>query len=164
MIACLDTHYLVWGIQHRARESQRDMIDKASAFLDYLEEQKAKILIPTPVLWEFLNRIPSQRHQEIVGLIQRSWRIAPFDAMAAMIAAELWSGLAPSTPGEPGERTRMKVDLQIIATAIRYGANVVYSEEERMRDYARGRIPVMRMPEIPFQSLLFHERASSGHS
>lgn len=162
MTACLDTHYLIWGVQRQAKDSQHDMVERTRAFLCYLEKQRVRIIIPAPVLWEFLSGIPPERRPDTLELLQRSWRIVPFDAMAAVIAADLWSGL-PSPPSmDPGERVRMKVDLQIIATAIRHGADIVFSEEKRMRGYAQGRIEVSEMVAIPVQSLLFREQAQ-GH-
>jgi hypothetical protein len=57
MIVCLDTCILVWGVQGAAASNNAAKPAQARALLQQLETEKATIIIPAPVVFEFLLRV-----------------------------------------------------------------------------------------------------------
>ncbi len=164
-VVCLDTHILVWGIRREATQGQEDYIPHARFLLQKLNDENAKIIIPSIVLAEFLVRCPEDKVNDIIGLFERSFRVVPFNTIAARKAAELWRDKLPALLEEikafPDEcnktRQLLKVDCQIVATALAYNANVIYSNDSGMKKIGKGLIKVVSLDEVPFQPELFRE-------
>lgn len=57
-LACIDNHILIWGVRKHATPGQEAMLDMTAAFLAWLDRQKIKVVVPAPVLYEFLNNSP----------------------------------------------------------------------------------------------------------
>lgn len=58
MVVCLDTMILVWGIQQVCTDGRRDRVPRACALFKQLEGEGARLLIPAPVLAEYLVGVP----------------------------------------------------------------------------------------------------------
>lgn len=153
--ACLDNHILIWGIRGIATPGQEAMINRAQGLFEDLDAADADILVPAVVVAEFLAGVPKPQHVGLIEVLNRRFQIAPFDVRTAAIAAELWREAAERNPHLrqqiqeifPGtERTKVKADLMILATALARGADVLYTHDGPLKTAAAGRIEVRELP------------------
>lgn len=158
MLVCIDTPLLVWGIQGAASTGNEDKVPKTKALFDYFTREHVEVVVPAPVLAEFLVKFQDETHDEVIRIIGRQFRIAPFDAKAASVAASLWRDCIPILEGEldfsPRETLRqvLKVDAQIVATALSCGCKMIYAEDKHIRAIAsKVNLPVSPLPGIPEQ-------------
>ncbi|MBL0129276.1 MAG: PIN domain-containing protein [Flavobacteriales bacterium] len=163
-VICLDSQVVVWGIKGEAEPGQEAKIGRAKALLALLAEEKAIIIIPAPVLSEILMRVPAAEHGKIVNFITARFRVPPFDAAAAAIAAQIRQKLM--SEGEfkkiqkSSTREVVKFDIQIIAIAKLHGAKTIYSEDRGLKNAAEGwggGVKVSAMPNVGVQVPMFHE-------
>lgn len=150
-IVCLDNHVLIWGIKRQAIPDQQHMIERTRTFLQKLQDEGVTVVIPTVVLAEFLNHIPTEHHPNIIQQLSKSFVLAPFDAKTASLFSDIWkkkhgNGAIPTKP-----REGLKVDTQIVAVALANQASVIYSEDKDIRNFANGLIEVRDIPAIPTQ-------------
>ncbi len=165
---CLDNNILIWGVRSKASKGQEDCINRAVSLFGELDEMGARIIIPTPVLAEFLTYSPVHRHAEITASLERHFQLTPFDGYAATVAARLWRELAekPRTWHDelhaevPGiTRARIKYDIQILATAMARHTDILYTHDKGLTKLAKGRIDVRQLPSLPpKQEDLFKEQ------
>lgn len=140
-LIAIDTQILVWGVQGRSHSTQKGMIARAKAYFDELVKKDARIIIPTPVAWEYVCWFPIAEQNEQWAILSRRFRLAPFDLRAAQIAAVIErqrlngkvSKKAKRSPTEAeiGDLTRqqVKVDVQILAIAIAVGAESIITDD-----------------------------------
>lgn len=161
-VVCLDSHIVVWGIKSEAEQGQEPKIGRAQELLRILTDEKAIILIPAPVLSEILLRVPPEEHGRVTNMITARFRVPPFDAACAAIAAQIRQRLL--SEGEfkkiqaTSTREAIKFDIQILAIAKLHGAKTVYSEDRGLANAAKvlgGAVRVSPMPPIGPQGTLF---------
>ncbi|MGI9952323.1 PIN domain-containing protein [Moorellaceae bacterium AZ2] len=158
MIVCLDTHILIWGIRGEAKAGQEFQIVRTKSLLKKLEEERHRIIIPSPVLAEFLLGVPYDRYAAIMSVLNK-FIIAPFDAKAAFEFARLWKNknkgrsLAEEVRLALNGRGReaIKVDCQIVSIALSRGVDVIYSHDEGVKHFAEGEIRVLEVPPAEIQ-------------
>ena len=116
-------------------------------------DKKARILIPAPVLTEFLVGLPPAiRNPRILTDL---FAVASYDAHCAHIAADLQANLdlmkrIRQTSQIP--RQCLKVDTMIVATAIAYKSTSIYTHNmKHFHDIAQGRIIVQDIETMPTQ-------------
>jgi rRNA-processing protein FCF1 len=104
------------------------------ARVDYLIKSlgktKQRVLIPTPVIAEYLVRAGLDRDKRLDQLIgSRVFVVAPFDIRAAVECAAIEDGDYARARAVPESETKAKVkfDRQIIATAIARGVSMIYT-------------------------------------
>jgi predicted nucleic acid-binding protein len=103
--------------------------------LSRLAKKRERILIPTPVLGEVLVHSGNARAQHVQILKKAArFRIAPFDEVAAIQAAEalekdLKDGFTIKS-GAKSERAVIKVDRQIVQIAKIEQVRFIYSNDE----------------------------------
>lgn len=156
MIVCLDPHVLVWGVRCYADEGQEEMVPRAQKLLEQLEKEKATIIVPAPVVAEYLLGVPPERQPEVHEALAKRFAIAPFDAAAAALFAEIWyrrnGGRSVSEEMRFGldctSKHVLKVDCQIVAIARSRKANVIYSHDEGVRKFAGNEIEVRAIPPL----------------
>lgn len=133
-----------------------DCSARVQHLIDVLTQKKERVLIPTPVLAEYLVRAGKEkdlRLQEFMG--SRAFRVAPFDVRAAAECALLFdrdlnSGktLDPTTT-----KAKVKFDRQIVAIAKVQGAERIYTGDNGLAACANanGIDPVMtwEIPTVP---------------
>jgi predicted nucleic acid-binding protein len=152
---CLDTMLLIWGVQGVARPEQQSMTDQTRRFLRALSENQETVILPTPVVTEYIQAFPAPARIEQLEFLVETFQIVPFDLPAAGLAAEL--AYEARNVARPATVTRqsMKADTQILATAIVHGAReIVTDEQELFGRLAGGRIKVSAVPSIPEQTFL----------
>ncbi len=119
-----------------------------------LDRERKKLIIPTPALSEFLARA-GRAAPKILEQLNNSarFRIVPFDERAAIEAAlatyEAFE--AGNKKGDsPSSWSKIKFDRQIVAIAKVENAEVIYSDDEDVRKFAKNYgIRVIGVSELP---------------
>ncbi|HHY38833.1 MAG TPA: type II toxin-antitoxin system VapC family toxin [Clostridia bacterium] len=169
MIVCLDTHVLIWGIREEAESGQERMIQRTKAFLSELEREKHTVIIPAPVVMEFLLGVPLERHPDVLESLQKRFRVIPFDVVAASFASEIWltqfkGRTIPDSwrlANPDITKAMLKVDIQLIGIALSRRAEVIYSNDTRMKKLAADRIKVEEVPVMTRQLAISEIAAAS---
>ena len=52
-------------------------------------------------------------------------------------------------------REKMKADFMVVATALAYNANVIYSNDKEVISYSKGLIPANNLPKLPESTIGF---------
>lgn len=152
MVVCIDTHILIWGIQKRSKPSQADMIERTINFLNWLENEQQTVIVPPPVLSEFLMKIPQRDHDRITREIQSRFIVPPFDAITAAMHARIWQTNSNNgLHSENDDRERIKTDSLIVAVAVVSKAKILYSEDTGLQKLAKGFIETRGIPIVPRQ-------------
>lgn len=161
MKVCLDNHILIWGVRGEFSEGQADMVPRTQALLEDLENSRAIIYIPAPVITEYLLGVDPERHPETLEKLSRRFSIANQDVVSAQRAAELWlkrNGGRRQLSAELREaangasRQVLKVDCQIVGIALAKRADVIYTHDPGIKAFADGMIRVSEVP-IPQTNL-----------
>ena len=163
-LICVNNHLLIWGVRNEATKGQEDMVAKAVRYINFLDEQKDDILVPSVVLAEFLAGVPDERSAAVLAVMEKRFKIAPFDTPAAVIAARIWRKMKLENPAlldelkQAGDsRTKIKADIQIIATAVARKAAQIISHDAGLQKLAIGLIDAVPIPDIPTQGSLFDD-------
>jgi predicted nucleic acid-binding protein len=157
----IDSQIFVWGIKGQASESQEHRIEEARNFIDWLSSNDFKILLPTPLMAELLSAVPKSEQGPIKSLFDKSFIIAPFDAIAAEKCGELINLCLKDEKNieykkvHSVPRNEIKFDCMLIAIAITRMAKKVYSNDPHLKKFANGQIEVLDMPIVPVQQKLF---------
>jgi predicted nucleic acid-binding protein len=150
-LIAIDTVVLVLAL--RPDDPNDPRAAQAAALLASLDQQET-ILIPAPVLTEFLYKYTPDKRGAVLAELGTWAVIQAFDAKAAAIAANL----NPPPAAERNEpRQCVKTDVFIIATAIAHGASCIYTDNIKdFRAIAQNLIDVRTLPEyqpeLPFES------------
>ncbi|NOY42802.1 MAG: type II toxin-antitoxin system VapC family toxin [Planctomycetes bacterium] len=159
MIA-LDTNVLVWGIRKVSCPTRPDLIDRCVQLIRDHKARHIEIMIPSIVLAEFLTGQDPVSQRSVKEIIGKAFFIAPFDAKAAVIAAELFDKQEFDAAKQESEvgRQCLKADYKILATAIAHGASAIYANDQHFIKFADGKIVVRDIPLMPrAQKELFKE-------
>jgi predicted nucleic acid-binding protein len=135
------------------------MVDLTDRFLRSLKDQNEILMIPTPVLAEYLQGFPDPRERTSqLEALQRFCFIPSFDVPSAYLAAELSQSPEAQALAREGDRQALKTDVQIIATAITHQAErIVTGNVKEFRQIAKGKIPISEVPEVELQTELDYE-------
>lgn len=109
--------------------------------LKQLSDSKTRILIPTPVLSEFLVKAGPNKHEylnEFLG--SYSFVVGPFDERAAIELAMLEDNDLKSGKKLDNKTTKAKIkfDRQILSIAKVQGASVIYTDDNNMAKLAKS--------------------------
>lgn len=124
--------------------------------IDNLSKKKVRILIPTPVLAEYLVRGGADKAKRLNEFsTSRAFTIAPFDQKAAIECALLSEQdmvRGTSSSGQELEsKAKVKFDRQIIAIAKAQGVEVIYTGDINFAKCAnKNGISTTMTWEIPF--------------
>jgi hypothetical protein len=157
---------LGWGLKSVASPGQEGMIDRARFLLDELARKAATVIVPAPVLTEFLHNVAVNEKSAFLAMFEKRFIVAPFDALAAAQADKLWlkvkadPHLCPKYPGPCVVNGRipkpvLKYDVQIVAIAMAQKVDAIYSDDPHIRTIAQGMVPVLDLPEVKEQGELF---------
>jgi predicted nucleic acid-binding protein len=154
---CLDTMIMIWGIKNECEPEQEEKRIQANAFLQGLNDEKVRVIVPSVVIGEFLCKVSREKYPEVLSLLNRRFIISPFDLKAASKYAEIWKlkhengTVFELKQNNNSTRTCIKADLMIVATAHSADADVIYSEDEDIHKLAEGIVPFSKMPNIATQ-------------
>lgn len=159
MIVAFDTSVLVYFFDEQANAPTdaatgapvSDCRDRLDFLIASLQREKAKIVIPTPVLGELLVKA-RQAAPEWLAILNKSrhFRIAGFDERAAVeFAATQAERIASGQKNEGASRAKAKFDDQIVAIAAVEGASVIYSDDPHIKKLAGSRFEVIGVADLP---------------
>ncbi|MBV8567637.1 MAG: hypothetical protein JO273_19480 [Methylobacteriaceae bacterium] len=159
MIVAFDASILIYVVDEHAKPPIDPATGKAvercqervTHLLESLQQQNAKIVIPTPALAEVLVR-SVMGGPEFLRILSSSkhFRIAPFDERAAVeFAARQAQRITINQRSAAATRTKAKFDDQIAAIAAVEGATTIYSDDEDITKLAEGRLHVVKIAAIP---------------
>jgi len=130
--------------------------DRIEHLLETLREQKEQVIIPAPVLAEFLVFAGADGPQYLTKIRESSvLRVEPFDERAAIELADMeikarQIGNKRGPVPEDTDWQKVKFDRQIVAVAKVHGASVIYSNDPHIKAHAKdSAIPVISIGELP---------------
>ncbi|MEX0945237.1 MAG: hypothetical protein WDZ38_06130, partial [Balneolaceae bacterium] len=94
-IVCLDNNITAFALREDAHPDDRDKVKKARALLQYLDEQKKIILLPTPVITECLVPVEVHARESVLKVINK-FMIGAFDLAASIKCAEMMHAITPT--------------------------------------------------------------------
>lgn len=159
MIVAFDTSVLVYFLDELATAPidaatgapVSDCKDRLDFLIATLQRDRAKIVIPTPVLGELLVK-GREAAPEWLAILHKSrhFRIAGFDERAAVeFAATQAERIASGQKNEGATRAKAKFDDQIVAIAAVEGASVIYSDDPHIKKLAGSRFVVIGVADLP---------------
>ena len=150
---CFDTAPLIWGIQGKANKEQEYLVSRTNSYIRHLSKEKTKIILPAPVIAEYLVGFSAEEQKIQEEILQKYFIIVSFDYKAARLASELERAKSPrDIQAEFGiDRQNVKTDVQIVATAIVFGAHAIVSHDDHMKVIAGDRIKIIDVPSISEQ-------------
>ncbi len=131
--------------------------DRIAHLVGELGKARATIIIPAPVLTEFLVVVDEAGPKYVQILDKNSrFKIEPFDTVAATEAARMYKrGVAEGDwkLGAEGHRQKIKIDHQIVAIAKVRQARYIYTTDKDVRKIAAHlNIPTIAVWELPLPS------------
>ena len=147
------------GLTHPEDKAVLDRVDeRAQAFVTEAERKNALILIPTPVLSEFLIGVEASKYQAYLDVLNGSacFEVVDFDTAAAIECAELpgRKELAQISPEQYAKK--LTYDRQIVGIALSAMADEVWSHDDSLRRIASSKgLEVKSLADIeppPIQS------------
>jgi len=150
---CFDTGPVIWGVQGKARAGQGEMVERTRRYIRHLSEQKIRIMLPAPVVGEYLLGFGEGEQEKQIQVIRHVFRVAAFDMAAAVVAAELEGNRRVlKAIRETGiDRDRLRVDAQVVAIGIVARAKKIVTNDGHLRDLAQGRIEIIEVPSVHTQ-------------
>jgi predicted nucleic acid-binding protein len=155
---CVDTCVLIWGVQSHGNPKKNPKIDKTRRYLEFLAEEEIPIMVPSPVVTEYLMGFKEDEHPAELNKLGHRFFLPSFDVAAATVAARLMSGKKISTVASQSgvSRNVVKFDLQVVATAIVHHADkIVTGNTAEFQKIAGDKLEVIDVPIIPRQEKLF---------
>jgi predicted nucleic acid-binding protein len=174
MTVAFDSCILIAGIQEK--DHRKEFITRCGQYLQKLQKDKTKIILPAPAVWELMAGYPAQKVPDVARVVQKCFRTAPFNLHAAEIAAKIQIAhgvkvVANETGKKPranssavlaASRQHVKVDIAVLATAIAAHAEQLVTDDGKEFDkftrWAQGwPITIINVPkgdpqkELPFE-------------
>lgn len=118
MIVAIDNNVLIHLVSDKAVHKNLET---------FLHQNNATLLIPTPVIAEFIGYDFTKRRVQLLSYEYNKVLIGSLDRKAALICGELASKLHKD---KNDNWQRVKVDLQIIAISLANGAKKLLSEDK----------------------------------
>lgn len=105
---------------------------RVEALIDMIESSGGAIIIPTPVLAEYLVGIDKKDHQTHLNLIQRQscFEIASFDEIAAIECAQMPSIKELKEMMKSDTANKVKFDRQIISIAKSLNVDEIWTHDK----------------------------------
>src|SRR5690554_1057260 len=147
------------------RQALERVNDRAQAFIAEAERTNALILIPSPVLSEFLIGVEPEKFQEYLDVLNNSAciQVVDFDTAAAIECALLPSRreLAQISPDQVA--AKLKYDRQIVGIALATMAEEVWSHDDSLRKIAAARgLAVKSLADVEPPAIQVQMFASDG--
>jgi predicted nucleic acid-binding protein len=152
MLVAFDSSFLIPLFD--SRWGDKGQLDPRIAhLLSTLDRAKATIVVPTPALSELLigARDAAPRYLKAISISAR-FRVAPFDARAAVEAAAAHREAIDRRNKKEGSPSwdKVKYDRQILSIAIVEGASHLYSNDDDLKRISIGSpIEVLALDDLP---------------
>lgn len=113
---------------------------RASALVDRIDQLNGMVVIPAPVLAEYLVGISRDAYQEQLNLLNSfsCIEIVPFDEMAAIECALLVDEQEHRSLDPDATKAKLRFDRQILAIAIASGADELWTHDKGLFNKARA--------------------------
>lgn len=152
-VVCLDTNVLIWGVQGYSLPTQTDMIPKAQKLISCLKDKKIVPIIPSPVIYELLMGVDETALANSLSTLNRDFRAVSFSVGASIAAAKLFNqreilNNQPTLDLAQGRRHKMRIDYQIIATAIANKCDCICSNDPHIKKMSGSSIDVKTIDEL----------------
>jgi hypothetical protein len=138
-IVSFDSTTLSLILDRNAKASTKNAAEAVADLLQSLVEEKARIIIPTPVLAEVLLMATHDGPNFLTEIKKYScFQIRPFDEKAAIEFAAIYTSSIDKKIRRKKEVEKMKVtfDRQIVVIAKTRDAQIIYSDDEHVREIA----------------------------
>jgi predicted nucleic acid-binding protein len=148
---------MIWGVRGISARGDERMIARTQRSIEFLNDSKFTIMIPAPVVAEYLVGADETEMHEL-EILKRGFEFPEFNVRAAALAAELQrGGLLDSIHDEFGmSKQSIKVDAFIIGIAVIFDAEKIITHDIReFTKLARGRIAIEEVPDLERQEVLF---------
>jgi predicted nucleic acid-binding protein len=132
-VLAIDTMVLIWGLES---SGSRDLLKRTNWLFTELDRAKARVLVSSISVAEFLVRVPPELHPRTLAELSSRFDIAAFDARCAPLAAALRAGAREKGQPAPGDRRVVSSDAMIVASVKFAGATRLYSADEGCRRMA----------------------------
>jgi len=123
-------------------------------FLDALDSNGTKILLPAPIITEILAPVDDTKDRDkFMDVIYRRFRIAPLDDLAAQKGGEIWNTTKNwkeyYKDGGDGIKNRFKYDILILGIAVTQKVSCLYTEDEIVLKLAQANgLKASKIPDI----------------
>lgn len=146
MAVVFDANILVDLFNDRIKGDRRAKLDGLIK-----QHEKAKIIIPTPSLTEYLVKAGKARDELMAKLTaNRSFVVEPFDQRAAIECALLLAESWDKATRAKVSRTKFKFDWQIVAIALSRNATAIYSDDLDIHRAAKDLpLKIMSIDQLP---------------
>lgn len=135
MLAFVDTMVLIWWIRKDATDGQEEMLDRARWLMEKLEQGGADVAISTITEAEFLRGAAAEQRDEQSRILHQFFLVKPFDTNAAQtLSREFARDFSVAEYSK--QRTALKADMMLVATAAAAGVDVFYSHDAECRKLA----------------------------
>ncbi len=150
-LVTVDTNILIWGVRGNCTAGQEEMLDRSAAIIKNIQRNHDLALTAICVS-EYLALSTDEEASDELRVLEERFRILPFDAKAARIAATLFRDRAEVTELANMRRTEIKADTQLVACAVAHGVQLLYSHDKGVRALGlRARMRVLDVPEVQFE-------------
>lgn len=126
--------------------------DRAAALVAAVDAKGGTIVIPTPVLAEYLVGIPEEHQQARLAAIgaYKVFEVAPFGERAAIECSRMLSLAEFRQLDEAATKAKVRFDRQIVAIALAVGADELWTHDKGVRAKAieKGIRAVRSLAEI----------------
>ena len=128
--------------------------ERINFLVSQLEQDRRKIIIPTPALIELLVKTGAAG-PKYLAIISSSavFRLAPFDVLCAVEVAAITKDAIDSgdkRDGLEGTWAKIKYDRQIVAIAKVNGSTVIYSDDGNIHTLGKTQgLTVVRVADLP---------------
>lgn len=157
-IICFDTNMMIWGVRGMASTGQEEMVVRAKRYLEFLEKNKQRVIIPAPVFAEYLVFCGGEEREQQETELERQFRVMPYDYRAAKIAARISHDRAriQAIQEEFGKACEaISIDTQIVAIAAANKADVLIAHDGALRKLAEGIVTAVDIPSVETQATMF---------
>lgn len=140
-VVCVDTQLLYWAIMGRGTDDQQ-LLDSARDFMKMLDANGDRIIVPSIVVGEMLVPVEEWHVKQVMNQYKTYWRIADYDIRCALQFAvmrrnhALEKRVKSLQELEGATRKELIADVMIIATAIANSADIIYSNDGKLRTLA----------------------------
>lgn len=145
MATVIDANVLVALFRTAVDDSEKVRID---GLIADAKASRRRLIIPSPALSEFAAKALQHEMDFLLG--QSVFRIAPFDAKAALECGEMLRAWAAGMDGNKKDRHKAKFDMQILAIAKSNGASLLVTGDGDLRRKAsREKIETKQVEDLP---------------
>lgn len=147
---CLDAQIYIWGIKKESIPEQKQMINLAERFIDYLEKKDIKVILPTPLITELTWTMEENMRKKFIQNLTQHFIQAPFDAVCAVICSGILNKYTKDPnykqiKNEIGKR-KLKYDALIASIAIKNECDCIFTMDNDF-EIVKNHIEIKKIPD-----------------